>query len=193
VAWRSSRPGLAWPGRNLVALQFMEGFLACSLSRAQWYREEELQHQAICTTRALGREKEGRLRPLNLVQQGCWQGCCGLIVNLEAVQGVLVRYIGQLRANTAAQTDERVRLTGEAINGVLAAKMMGESPARACCWEPPADCSWSAGICRGLTLRRLPEGVRTKGQQLCRTSFAHLSLPRSRAWRLPRCTLLMCL
>lgn len=42
-----------------------------------------------------------------------------------APQGTLVRYIGRLRAATAAQTDERVRLTGEAINGVLAMKMLG--------------------------------------------------------------------
>ena len=40
-------------------------------------------------------------------------------------QGLLVKYIGSLRTNTAAQTDERVRLTSEAIDGVLAAKMMG--------------------------------------------------------------------
>lgn len=44
-------------------------------------------------------------------------------------QGLLVRYIGRLRAGTAAQTDERVRLTGEVIGGVLAAKMLG--------WEDP--------------------------------------------------------
>ena len=44
------------------------------------------------------------------------------------MKGLLVRFIGQLRANTAAQTDERVRLTGEAIDGVLATKMMGEEP-----------------------------------------------------------------
>jgi hypothetical protein len=44
-----------------------------------------------------------------------------------------VRYIGRLRADTAAQTDERVRLTGEMVGGVLATKMLGEclsSPSR---------------------------------------------------------------
>ena len=41
-------------------------------------------------------------------------------------QGLLVRYIGRLRASTAAQTDERVRLTGEVVGGVLATKMLGE-------------------------------------------------------------------
>lgn len=41
-------------------------------------------------------------------------------------QAMLVRYIGRLRASTAAQTDERVRLTGEVISGVLATKMLGE-------------------------------------------------------------------
>ncbi len=40
-------------------------------------------------------------------------------------QGVLVRYIGRLRAATAAQTDERVRLTGEVVSGMLATKMLG--------------------------------------------------------------------
>ncbi len=44
---------------------------------------------------------------------------------LPLPQGLLVKYIGSLRTNTAAQTDERVRLTSEAIDGVLAAKMMG--------------------------------------------------------------------
>lgn len=43
-----------------------------------------------------------------------------------------MRYIGQLRTNTAAQTDERVRLTSEAIDGVLAAKMMSEWPVLSC-------------------------------------------------------------
>lgn len=42
------------------------------------------------------------------------------------LQGMLVRYIGRLRAATAAQTDERVRLTGEVVSGVLATKMLGE-------------------------------------------------------------------
>lgn len=42
------------------------------------------------------------------------------------LQALLVRRIGRLRAGTAAQTDERVRLTGEIIGGVLATKMLGE-------------------------------------------------------------------
>jgi hypothetical protein len=37
-----------------------------------------------------------------------------------------VKYIGGLRHNTAQQTDERVRLTSEAIHGILAAKMLCE-------------------------------------------------------------------
>ena len=35
-----------------------------------------------------------------------------------------VRYISGLRAATAVATDERVRLTSEAVGGVLAAKML---------------------------------------------------------------------
>ena len=44
-------------------------------------------------------------------------------------QAVLARYIGRLRAATAAQTDDRVRLTGESISGILACKMLA--------WEGP--------------------------------------------------------
>ena len=40
-------------------------------------------------------------------------------------QGVLVSFIGRIRANTAGFTDERVRLAGEAIAGSLAVKMLG--------------------------------------------------------------------
>lgn len=46
-------------------------------------------------------------------------------VRTHPMQGALVRYIGRLRASTAAQTDERVRLTGEVVSGVLATKMLG--------------------------------------------------------------------
>lgn len=45
------------------------------------------------------------------------------------VQAVLVRYMGGLRLATAEQTDERVRVEGEAISGALAMKMLG--------WEEP--------------------------------------------------------
>ena len=41
------------------------------------------------------------------------------------LQALLVRYIGALRGATAAQTDERVRLTSEVIGGILATKMLG--------------------------------------------------------------------
>jgi hypothetical protein len=40
-----------------------------------------------------------------------------------ARQGLLGRYIGSLRDQTAKFTDERVRLEGEAISGVLAMKV----------------------------------------------------------------------
>ena len=43
-------------------------------------------------------------------------------------QGVLSKYISQLRTNTARYTDERVRLAGEAIAGSLAVKMLGRPP-----------------------------------------------------------------
>jgi ABC-type multidrug transport system fused ATPase/permease subunit len=43
-------------------------------------------------------------------------------------QAMLARSIGSLRASTAEQTDQRVRLTGEAISGILACKMLA--------WEP---------------------------------------------------------
>ena len=42
------------------------------------------------------------------------------------VQGVLSKYISQLRTNTARYTDERVRLAGEVIAGSLAVKMLGK-------------------------------------------------------------------
>lgn len=44
-------------------------------------------------------------------------------------QALLVRYIGGLRRNTAQRTDERVRLTGEVVQGSLAMKMLA--------WEGP--------------------------------------------------------
>lgn len=43
-------------------------------------------------------------------------------------QAMLARSIGNFRASTAEQTDQRVRLTGEAISGILACKMLA--------WEP---------------------------------------------------------
>ena len=48
---------------------------------------------------------------------------------LIPVQALLAKYIGYLRAATAATTDERVKLTGEAITGALAFKMLA--------WEDP--------------------------------------------------------
>ncbi|KAL4424666.1 hypothetical protein ABPG77_004473 [Micractinium sp. CCAP 211/92] len=62
---------------------------------------------------------------------GYWAALAGVstLITLIPVQGVLVRYIGRLRAATAAQTDERVRLTGEVVSGMLATKMLG--------WEQP--------------------------------------------------------
>ncbi len=51
------------------------------------------------------------------------------LLMLIPVQSVLARYIGRLRAAIAAQTDERVRLTGEAITGITAFKMLA--------WEKP--------------------------------------------------------
>eukprot|EP00878_Enallax_costatus_P014214 GHUV01014868.1.p1 GENE.GHUV01014868.1~~GHUV01014868.1.p1 ORF type:complete len:677 (+),score=122.01 GHUV01014868.1:181-2211(+) len=45
------------------------------------------------------------------------------------LQAALARTVARLRRNTAAQTDERVRLTGEVIQGCLAMKMLG--------WEEP--------------------------------------------------------
>lgn len=75
-------------------------------------------------------------------------------------QAMLVRYIGRLRASTAAQTDERVRLTGEVISGVLATKMLGEGLTggaldflfrveRACC----AYCLRQVAAARRIRLR----------------------------------------
>lgn len=51
------------------------------------------------------------------------------LLMLIPIQSVLARYIGRLRAAIAAQTDERVRLTGEAITGITAFKMLA--------WEKP--------------------------------------------------------
>ncbi|KAI8103833.1 hypothetical protein M9435_006360 [Picochlorum sp. BPE23] len=48
---------------------------------------------------------------------------------LIPLQSVLARYIGKLRASTAKETDERVRLTGEAISGITSFKMLT--------WEKP--------------------------------------------------------
>jgi hypothetical protein len=88
---------------------------------------------------------------------------CATLVHCRRVyplpQGVLVRYIGGLRSATAAQTDERVRLTGEVISGVLATKMLGgcQSSVHAslllglfgCCWAclPAAPCCLAAIRC----------------------------------------------
>lgn len=57
-----------------------------------------------------------------------------------------MRYIGRLRASTAAQTDERVRLTGEVISGVLATKMLGAQQGR----YPGviSECTATATACR---------------------------------------------
>lgn len=54
---------------------------------------------------------------------------CAVLMLLIPVQGSLVRRIGRLRSGAAGQTDERVRLTGEAVSGVLAAKLLS--------WELP--------------------------------------------------------
>eukprot|EP00889_Picochlorum_renovo_P005611 jgi/Picre1/32641/NNA_007987.t1 len=48
---------------------------------------------------------------------------------LIPLQSILARYIGKLRASTAKETDERVRLTGEAISGITSFKMLT--------WEKP--------------------------------------------------------
>lgn len=48
---------------------------------------------------------------------------------LIPIQAVMARYIGRLRGATAAATDDRVRLTSEAISGVLACKTLS--------WEEP--------------------------------------------------------
>jgi hypothetical protein len=69
-----------------------------------------------------------------------------------------VRRIGRLRAGTAAQTDERVRLTGEIIGGVLATKMLG-------------GCSGWVG--RGGRLLRVGDGRREVGG---RRAFARILL-----------------
>ena len=51
------------------------------------------------------------------------------LLMLIPVQSVLAKYIGSLRRKIAAQTDERVRLTGEAISGITTFKMLA--------WERP--------------------------------------------------------
>lgn len=51
------------------------------------------------------------------------------LLMLIPVQSFLARYIGRLRSKIAKQTDERVRLTGEAINGITTFKMLN--------WEKP--------------------------------------------------------
>ena len=51
------------------------------------------------------------------------------LLMLIPVQSVLAKYIGSLRRKIAGQTDERVRLTGEAINGITTFKMLA--------WEKP--------------------------------------------------------
>lgn len=55
-------------------------------------------------------------------------GCATLLL-LIPTQALLARRITRLRAAAAAATDARVRLTSEALNGVLAAKML--------VWEAP--------------------------------------------------------
>jgi ATP-binding cassette subfamily C (CFTR/MRP) protein 4 len=53
----------------------------------------------------------------------------GALLSVMPLQALLVRTVGGLRMNTAVRTDERVRLTGEVIQGALAMKMLG--------WEEP--------------------------------------------------------
>lgn len=48
---------------------------------------------------------------------------------LIPLQSILAKYIGKLRGCTAKETDERVRLTGEAVTGICAFKMLA--------WEKP--------------------------------------------------------
>lgn len=76
----------------------------------------------------------------------------------------LVRYISGLRLNTASHTDARVRLTGEVLNGILAAKMLNwEEPlyarsvwpatAQRCQMGPPAYLPLFRGPCHSPPLR----------------------------------------
>lgn len=51
------------------------------------------------------------------------------LLMLIPLQSFLARYIGHLRSQIAKQTDERVRLTSEAINGITTFKMLS--------WEKP--------------------------------------------------------
>ncbi|KAF6260228.1 P-loop containing nucleoside triphosphate hydrolase protein [Scenedesmus sp. NREL 46B-D3] len=69
---------------------------------------------------------------------------CGMAAMLAVIplQALLVRTIAGLRRNTAARTDERVRLTGEVIQGCLAMKMLA--------WEDPFSRSIS-----GIRQKRL--------------------------------------
>ena len=57
----------------------------------------------------------------------------------RCAQGVLVSFIGRIRAATAGFTDERVRLAGEAIAGSLAVKMLGTRHASLNMWQRAAQ------------------------------------------------------
>lgn len=70
---------------------------------------------------------------LGFVPAICGVGAC---LSVMPLQSLLVRTVAGLRRNTARKTDERVRLTGEVIQGALAMKMLG--------WEDP----FTAAICK---------------------------------------------
>eukprot|EP00879_Flechtneria_rotunda_P017481 GHRR01018328.1.p1 GENE.GHRR01018328.1~~GHRR01018328.1.p1 ORF type:complete len:1541 (+),score=583.94 GHRR01018328.1:446-5068(+) len=83
---------------------------------------------------------------------------CGMAAMLAVIpmQALLVRTVAGLRRNTAARTDERVRLTGEVVQGCLAMKMLGweDSFAKAICAIRGREVSYSQRMAqiRGLNI-----------------------------------------
>ena len=88
----------AWRTRDVV-----QGYLTAAHQHSQL-----VTHRSVCLTKPL---------VFNVMRQS---------TGVFTAQGVLSKYISQLRTNTARYTDERVRLAGEVIAGSLAVKMLGK-------------------------------------------------------------------
>lgn len=80
-------------------------------------------------------------------------------IHICVLQAALVRPVGKIRQNTAARTDERVRLASEAIQGSLAMKMLS--------WEVRGTTGGGTGQAGG-GLRKLTCQQRSAGKWSCR-------------------------
>lgn len=82
-------------------------------------------------------------------------GCAVLLLTVPA-QAALSHHVARVRTETAAATDARVRLMSEAVNGVLAAKMLG--------WE--GDLLGRLGALRAAEGRQLARSARIRASNM---------------------------